>query len=153
MSPLSQHLPNIRTRLHDKHQQIWCLVRRRWLLLTPEEVVRQTVILHLLSINYPRGWISIERKIKNHILNKRYDVIVANRHGEPNILVECKAMGEPLNQSTLDQITAYNYTVSSPILWITNGHENKIYQLLQSEELKILDSIPIHRSVDYLEEE
>lgn len=153
MLHLSQYLSEIRTQYVGDIKQIWCFIRKKWLTLTPEEIVRQTIILHLLDLNYPKGWISIERKIKNHLVNKRYDIVVLNRSGKPHILIECKALGEPIRQTTLDQITSYNYTLASPILWMSNGHENLIYHLSSQGEIKVLQSLPKHQRGSYLEEE
>ena len=79
--------------------------------------------------------------------------MVMNRKGEPNILIECKGIGEPIQQTTLDQISSYNYTISSPILWMTNGHENHIYHLSDTGKIKVLDKLPQHNRAAYLEEE
>ncbi len=105
----------------DKHY-IQCHIRAKEILLTPEEWVRQHFIHYLINDKgYPRNLIAVEKQIKVNKLNKRFDVLVYNKLGEPIVLVECKAAHVPLSQDVFAQAANYNMTLKVPYLIITNG--------------------------------
>jgi len=153
MIHLSQYLPTIKIEKGQSPPIIWCLLRKKWLTLTSEEIVRQSAVLYLIDMGYSPRRISIERKIQGHQVNKRYDLVVLDKRGKGAILVECKAVDEPIHQATFDQAAAYNYSIASPIIWMTNGHSNKIFQFSPSGQLKSLPVIPRYKADVYLEEE
>lgn len=52
-------------------------------------------------------------------------------------------MGVAIGQSTLDQTTAYNHTLASTFIWITNGHDYRVFELLPDKKgLSIREDIP-----------
>lgn len=109
---------------------IFDTLRKRWLVLTPEEWVRQNFLQYLLKVMYcPASLISIEREINLGELKKRFDIVVFDRCGNPWILVECKAMNIPLKEDVLQQILRYNQTLQAKYLIITNGVFTKGFQL------------------------
>lgn len=109
---------------------IRCLVRNKWIQLTPEEKVRQFLI-HYLSeeLYYPIKYISIEKKIVINQLSKRYDIVVYNYELQPAILIECKANYIKLNPENLQQLLNYNILLRTPYLMLSNGTEHLVYQL------------------------
>ena len=122
--------------------------------MTPEEVVRQSAILHCIARGYPKGRISVEKQIVFNKLSRRYDIVVHNKQGAPEILIECKAMHLPIHQLALDQAIAYNQELSTTILWLTNGHNNRFFQVDNGAVgLKCLKDIPSYSHDPYLEEE
>ena len=96
--------------------------RKRWILLTPEEWVRQNFLQYLTQIKkYPASLIAIEKEIKLGELKKRFDVVVYDKNSKPWMIVECKEMNVQLDKSTLDQVLRYNISLNVPYLVITNG--------------------------------
>jgi hypothetical protein len=96
-------------------------VRKRWVLLTPEEWVRQNFINYLtVSKKYPAALIAVEKEIKLGELKKRCDIVVY-KDSLPYMIVECKEMNVPLDEKVLQQAQRYNITLRVPLLVITNG--------------------------------
>ena len=119
---------------------IFCLIRQRFLVLTPEEIVRQLMLLYLVEVgNYPKTRIAVEKQLEINGRKKRFDILVLNKEVQPIVLVECKAPKVPISQATFNQIAQYNLTLKSDILILSNGqttfcctmnHERKGYDFL-----------------------
>jgi hypothetical protein len=102
--------------------EIFDAIRKKWLVLTPEEWVRQNIILYLLlQRNFPSSLISVEKEIRLADLKKRYDIVVFNRQTRPWMIIECKEMSTPLSEKTMEQILRYHISIPSKYLIITNG--------------------------------
>jgi hypothetical protein len=96
--------------------------RKRWVVLTPEEWVRQNFLQYLTQIKkYPASLIAVEKEIKLGELKKRFDIVVYDSHTKPWMIVECKEMNVPLDRTVLDQVLRYNINLQVPYLVITNG--------------------------------
>jgi len=144
MNDLTSYLPDIKVENKDGKDHIWGQARRSWFILTPEEVVRQTCISHLLSLGYPIQHITAERQILYNKLRKRYDIAVSDKSGEIHILVECKEPETSLSDKSIRQIISYNLELSSRYLWVTNGHTHLFYFIDQSLKKAIpLDELPL----------
>lgn len=116
-------------------------IRKKWVILTPEEWVRQHILHYLLyDKKYPRSLIAVERGIELNGLKKRFDVVVFGRNGLPFLLIECKAPEEPLNEKVLEQSLRYNMQLNAAYLWMSNGVQNFCYALKTNEGL--LSTIP-----------
>jgi len=112
-------------------------IRKKKILLQPEELVRQLMIHWLIDkTNFNRNNIQVEKLIKINNLSRRFDIVVYDKNTQPYILIECKAPDIRISQSTFDQIAVYNMALSAPYLIITNGldtfctkmdHINKSY--------------------------
>lgn len=103
-------------------EEIWDDVRRKWVVLTPEEWVRQHTVRYLQQEKgYPAGRMAIERGLKVNGMQRRTDIVVYDSMGAPKMVVECKAPTVAISQSTFDQIARYNLTLRVPILYVTNG--------------------------------
>lgn len=96
-------------------------IRKKYVVLTPEEWVRQHVIRQFRAMDYPASLIAIEKAIKVFSRNKRFDILINDNRGMPLILVECKAASVAINQLVFDQIARYNSEVKAPYVFITNG--------------------------------
>jgi hypothetical protein len=106
----------------DKKQYIWDITRKKWLIFTPEEWVRQHLIHYLRQEKgIPATFIAIEREISYFQLKKRFDVVVFNQSGGVSLLCECKAPYIPISQETAYQICRYNSQLSADALLLTNG--------------------------------
>ncbi|HSJ67389.1 MAG TPA: type I restriction enzyme HsdR N-terminal domain-containing protein [Anditalea sp.] len=100
-------------------------LRKKFLILTPEEWVRQHIIFYLVNYKqYPKTLISQERGLKYNTLQKRFDLLVMDRSGKPFLLVECKAPEVKLTQLTVEQVSVYNKTIGAPYMVITNGKQH-----------------------------
>jgi hypothetical protein len=100
-------------------------IRKKYILLTPEEWVRQNFTLYLIKDKkYPASLISLEFSFELNGLNKRSDIAVYSKNGEILLLVECKSPYIKINQSVFDQIFVYNVKIKAPYLIVTNGLEH-----------------------------
>ena len=97
-------------------------IRKKWLMLTPEEWVRQNFLQFLLIIKkYPASLIAVEKEIRLGQLRKRCDIVVYNRESQPWMIIECKEMNVTLSEKTMEQILRYHITLPAKYLVITNG--------------------------------
>ena len=124
-------------------------IRKKFIILTPEEWVRQHVVHFLIyNKNYPKSWINVEKLIKMNRLTKRYDVVVFNPDGTIFLLVECKAPEIKISQQTFDQIARYNLKLKANYLMVTNGLEHYFCQMdYENEKYHFLQDLP--NSVNY----
>ncbi|WP_298143614.1 type I restriction enzyme HsdR N-terminal domain-containing protein [Flavobacterium sp.] len=119
-------------------------IRKKFIVLTPEEWVRQHVIA-LLQTHYqiPTTLISVERQLKINQLIKRFDLVVFNKNGSIFLLVECKAPEIPIKQDTFDQIARYNLHVQAQHLFVTNGLEHYFCKLdYERERFELIPDLP-----------
>ncbi len=119
-------------------------IRKKFIILTPEEWVRLHTIQYLISeLNYPKSLINVEKQLKLGKRIKRYDIVVYNSVGEIHIIVECKAPSIKITQDTFDQIARYNMSMDATYLMVTNGLNHYFCQLdYELEKYKFLESIP-----------
>lgn len=100
-------------------------VRRKYLLWTPEEWVRQHVLQFLVKDReYPKSFLAVEKALRVNTLLRRTDVVAYNKNGAPILIVECKAPNVKITQQVFDQIAAYNISLKVEYLFITNGLEH-----------------------------
>jgi len=117
-------LPKANLRLSKKGDAlfVWCIARKKTLLLTPEEWVRQHVIHYLIhEKNVPLGLISSEHSIKVNQLVRRCDIVVFGTDQQPELIVECKSTDVEINQKVLLQIAQYNSKLNVGYLLLTYG--------------------------------
>ncbi len=104
--------------------------RKKFVILTPEEWVRQNCVKYLKKeMNYPASLINVEKKIEIAGLTKRYDIVVFQSQGNIDIIVECKAPKIKISQQTFDQIARYNLSLKANYLMLTNGLEHYFCQM------------------------
>lgn len=121
MQPLNFPTYNFRLREDGSTQQIYDVFRRKWLVLTPEEWVRQHAAMYLIDLGYPSGLMALEKSLVLNGMQRRADIIVYDRNGSPFLLVECKSADVKISQPTVDQAARYNLTLKVPYVFITNG--------------------------------
>lgn len=119
-------------------------IRKKFVILTPEEWVRQHVIRYLLEEKkYSKSYINVEKTISINGLTKRYDVVVFKPNGNIFLLVECKAPEVSISQNTFDQIARYNLTLESEYLMVTNGLNHYFCQMdFENERYDFLRELP-----------
>jgi hypothetical protein len=106
-------------------------IRKKWLVLSPEEWVRQHLINYLINHkNYPVNFISIEKELFLNNIKKRYDVVIYNKQLIPKILIECKAPYIELNTGVIEQALRYNLVLKANYVMITNGVSDLIFNNL-----------------------
>ena len=130
----------LKLRTKEGKEEIFDPVRRKWLIMTPEERVRQTFVLFLLNERHiPLSHISIEKAINVNGMTQRYDLVVFDQNARPWMVVECKAPHVKLTQEVVAQAGRYNKTLRAPILGVTNGRENIFFSIdFETEEITLL---------------
>ena len=126
----------------DNKEFIFDEVRKRWVILTPEEWVRQNFLQYLIRVkNYPATLIAIEKEIKLGELKKRFDIVVYDTSSQPCMIIECKEMKVDLSKHVLDQVLRYNITMQVPYLVITNGSYCRAFKCVNNQ-LEELTELP-----------
>jgi len=125
------NLPEADLKLTRENGEIFVYdgIRKKNILLTPEEWVRQHFIHYLIhTCKYPKTLFKVETGLQYNTLQKRSDIQIYNRKGTVFMLVECKAFSIPLSSQTLKQASAYNKTIEAEWLVITNGLHHYAFQ-------------------------
>jgi hypothetical protein len=122
-------------------------IRKKFVVLTPEEWVRLRVVQFLLKEkNYPKSLINVEKQLKLNNTVKRYDVVVFNNDGSIFLIVECKAPSVAITQQTFDQIARYNLALQAEYLMVSNGLEHYYCQMdFENEQYIFLKDIPNYK--------
>lgn len=125
-------------------------IRKKFIVLTPEEWVRQHVVQYLLQEKkFPKSHINVEKVLKINDLKKRYDLVVFNPDGSIFILVECKAPEIKISQATFDQIARYNMSLRSEFLMVTNGQNHYFCQMdFENEKYQFLKALPDYHQTE-----
>jgi hypothetical protein len=119
-------------------------IRKKFILLTPEEWVRVHVVRFLIEeMNYPKSYINVEKVVKINGMNKRYDIVVFNKDGSIFLLIECKAPEISIDQKTFDQIARYNMILNANYLMVTNGLNHYFCEMdFEKEHYSFLRELP-----------
>lgn len=123
-NPTPLNLPNYPFKITQRDDVIFIFdeIRKKHLILTPEEWVRQHFIQYLIiEKKFPPALLQIEGGLSLNQTKKRSDILVYNNLGEKVMVIECKAPSIALTQATFDQAARYNYVYKTPWLVITNG--------------------------------
>ena len=123
---------------------IFDVIRKKFIILTPEEWVRQHTVQFLLEEKkYPKSYINVEKLIKVNDTSKRYDIAVFKPNGELFLLIECKAPEVAISQDTFDQIARYNLKLKAEYLMVTNGLNHYFCQMdFANEKYVFLKELP-----------
>jgi len=124
-------------------------IRKKFILLTPEEWVRQHTLHYLVQDNkYPKSYINVEKLIKINTLNKRYDIVVFQTNGSIFLLIECKAPEVAITQKTFDQIARYNLELKAKYLMVTNGLNHYFCQMdFENKKYIFLSELPQYENL------
>ncbi len=126
--------------------QLYDQLRRCYIVLTPEEWVRQHVVSFLRDYkNIQPAQIIVEYPVDLNGQRQRADIVVVNTMGEAVLLCECKSHDVKISQSTLDQAVRYNSVLNAKYLLLSNGltiylykqgeHKGEYQSLTSIEEL------------------
>ena len=129
--------------------QIFDIIRKKWVVLQPEEWVRQHVIWYLIEEKgYPASLIAIEKSLLVNKLQKRFDIVLHNNIGKPLIIVECKAPGIKISEDTLHQALRYNSIIRAPYIMLTNGLEMYYGKLnFTDASFSYIKDIPFYKEI------
>jgi len=106
----------------EKHRLIFDPIRKKFVVLTPEEWVRQHVLQFLMNEKgYSSQLINVEKQLQLNQTTKRYDIVVFKPDGSVSLIVECKSPKVAITQETFDQIARYNLVTKAAYLMVTNG--------------------------------
>ena len=132
------------TIIDDGKTKVFDPIRKIYCTLTPEEEVRQKTLYYLVEIKkYPAGLIAVEYSIKVNNLPKRCDIVVFNKSGLPEIIVECKAETVPITQKVLDQAIRYFSGLNVNYLLLTNGKTMFCYHIdIENKKIEAMREIP-----------
>nr|WP_239000359.1 type I restriction enzyme HsdR N-terminal domain-containing protein [Hyunsoonleella ulvae] len=140
------NFPSYRFRFKNSENKvlIFDIIRKKFVVLQPEEWVRQNCIHFLIEDkNYPKSLINVEKELKINDLKKRYDIIVFKPNGDIQLVVECKSPTIAINQKVFDQIARYNLVLNSDYLMVTNGLNHYYCEMdFNNERYQFLRDIP-----------
>ena len=130
---------------------IYDVVRKKYLVMTPEEWVRQHFVHYLTEhLGYPRSLIRIEGGLTFNQRQKRSDIVVFDRDGKPWMLIECKSPDTKLSQRTVDQAATYNAIHRAPFLVVTNGIVHLYFSIDWERKLTTqVQQMPPFQSADF----
>jgi len=125
-------------------QEIFDPVRKKYVVLTPEELVRQNIILYLINTkNCPLHLMRVEAGMKLNNMQKRCDILIYSRNLSPLLMVECKAENVKISQALFYQLSRYNLVFKVPYLIATNGKNTYCCKInFEKQSYDFLDEIP-----------
>jgi len=144
MHPLNFPEYGFRLKNSENNLHIFDVIRKKFVVLQPEEWVRQHAVNYLIQEKkYPKSLINVEKQLTINGIKKRYDIVVFNSDGSIHILVECKAPSILIDQSTFDQIAQYNLQLNADYLMVTNGLQHFYCKMdFETEKYGFLRDIP-----------
>lgn len=128
--------------------QVYDVVRRRYVALTPEEWVRQHFLHFLIyTLGYPRCRMAVEKSLMLNGCARRADIVFYSRDMKPDIIVECKAATVPITQEVMDQAVEYHMSLGGRIICLTNGVKT-VYAVVDREEKRFyyMRELPDYKS-------
>lgn len=146
------NLPSYQLKLKKNKKnklEVWDPLRKKYLILTPEEWVRQNFIEFLAAEKgYPKSLMQSEVSLKINTINKRADILLRNNLGNAILLVECKAPEVKITQDVFDQAARYNMVFEVDYMIITNGLAHYCCKLdHQNESYEFFEEIPSYESM------
>ncbi len=135
---------NLKIKVSEGKTVIFDPLRKKYVVLTPEEWVRQHFVNYLIGhLGYPKSLIRVEQGMKYNRLLKRSDIVVHDRQGAPLLLVECKAPACHLGQKVMEQAMMYNKTLQASYIIVSNGLEHScLYINRHTQQVKFLRALP-----------
>ena len=144
-------LPPYQIRVKETHgrKQIFDILRRKYVALTPEEWVRQHFIHYLIEHkNYPASLLANEVPLQIGEKRMRADSVLYDNQLHPRIIIEYKAPNITLTQKVFDQITVYNLLLHVDYLIVSNGMTTYICKMdYEKQTYKFLETIPNYENI------
>lgn len=145
MNKLNLPEANLRIQKTDGKTKVFDIFRNKFIILTPEEWVRQHFLHFLINnLNYPQNLIAVEKSIMVNGQYRRYDAVVYSRELVPAVVIEFKAPDITIDESVFDQIASYNASLNVNLLIISNGvqHYCVRYDTASERKWTFLEKIP-----------
>lgn len=144
MQPLNFPAYDFKIKTSDKVTQIFDIVRRKYVALTPEEWVRQHFIHYLVNEKkFPRTLLAVEMNIVMNKLKKRCDIVGYDKTAKPILIVECKAPKVKISQAAFDQIARYNIALKVKYLAVSNGMNHYACEInFDQNDYRFLKELP-----------
>lgn len=135
---------NFRLKNSENNLLIFDEIRKKFVVLQPEEWVRQHTLKYLTQEKkFPKSLINVEKQLTINGMTKRYDIVIFRPDGKIYLLVECKAPQITIDQSTFDQIARYNLKLEAEYLMVTNGLDHYYCKMdIEAEKYSFLRDIP-----------
>lgn len=135
---------HLKTKPEKKHILIWDPVRKEYFELTPEEMVRQLLILFLNSKwRIPFSLMAVEKTILIEKKRLRFDLLVYQRKVlKPLLLAELKKPSVPIDQKVFDQLSTYQHIVQCPFLLASNGPQTRMLEVVNNDGYRELKEWP-----------
>lgn len=118
------NLPSFEYRIKKTEEKVFIFddIRKKYVVLTPEEWVRQHFVHYMINhLHYPGALINIEYGLSYNQLRKRSDIVLYDRAGKPWMIVECKAPSQTIGPPALQQVSVYNTSLRATYVVMTNG--------------------------------
>jgi type I site-specific restriction endonuclease len=146
------NLPTYYFKLKSENERnyIFDVIRGKYIILTPEEWVRQNIVRYLNEEKeYPLSLMSLESGFSLYQTKKRTDILIFNREAKPIAMVECKAASIKINQSVFDQIIRYNLSFRLVYIIVTNGLQHYCCKI-DNDNLthEFMNEIPSYRTIN-----
>ena len=121
---------SLKIRENNLQREVFDPVRQKWVVMTPEEHVRQVFILYLLNAKQlPLSHLSVEHAVTVNGMPQRYDLVVFDDELNPYMVVECKRPNVKLTQKVAEQAARYNNVLRAPLVCVTNGVERLVFRV------------------------
>ena len=141
---------DLRFRAEKGRRTVFDIIRKKYVALTPEEMVRQH-LLHYLTTErqYPGSLLAIEKSLKYNTMSRRCDIVAYHQSGKAAMIVECKAPEVALDQSVFDQAARYNEVLKVLYLVICNGHECFCARInFETNQITFEQEIPLYSALE-----
>jgi hypothetical protein len=150
------NLPEFNFSFKQENNKIFILdeIRHKYLILTPEEWVRQNFVKYMVvNLGYPSALISLEMPFSINNTDKRSDIAIYNREGNIVMLVECKAPKVKITQKTFDQAAVYNLKLKARYFIVTNGLVHYCCKVdYVNNKWDFVSEIPEYKSITYIQD-
>lgn len=131
---------NIKLKQEKQRFMVFDVIRKKWLVLSPEEWVRQHILHWLIhQKNISPGFLSVEKELSVNGLKRRYDIVIYNTVPEPVMVIECKAPSVPLSEQTIEQALRYNMELGAAFCFISNGLEDLLFKSEKGKAVAVSD--------------
>lgn len=140
------NLPPFRHQLQQQagRTTIFDAIRKKYVVLTPEEWVRQHFVNYLIHhLHYPKALVSVEAGLRYNQTMRRSDIAVYTREGTPFMVIECKAPTVSLSTTVFEQISVYNQSLRARYMTVTNGLDHYCCRMdYEAGSYAFMDSLP-----------
>lgn len=134
---------SVRTDVFSQRSEVYDPLRSKWVVLTPEEWVRQHFVHYLVNaMGYSPNRMANEIGIRLNGTLRRCDTVVYDDYMQPAMIVEYKAANIALTQRVIDQIARYNLVLTARFLVVTNGMQMYCCKSTPDASWQFIDALP-----------